>query len=154
MPIKAVVFDIDGTLVHSTPHCLSITNQLLVSNNRSALTSSEYSELTKYDTASRFTAHLHGEAALTSPEFPKLYEDGLRLGAEFDALYVSTLSSTNCPLYPGIKMPLLSLASKGVKLAALTNACLAYATSVFLAHGLSPYFSEVAGADSVPASKP
>ena len=79
------------------------------------------------------------------------------MGGQFDERYVATLSADNCPLFSDIKPSLLTLPSSspdGVKIAALTNACVAYAEKVLLAHGISSTFGAIEGADSVPASKP
>jgi len=109
--------------------------------------SSQYKAATKWDTPTRFTVHLHGEAALSSPNFSELFKDGRRLGGQFDELYVRSLNAENCPLYDNLLPALPSLLSKGLKLAALTNACRSYAVKVIEAHDLTSSFGVIEGAD-------
>ena len=154
-PTKCIIFDIDGTLVSSGDHCISITNSVLKENGRPPVSIEEYMNACKYDTPTRFAVHLYGEERALNPDNPEFREHGRDLGNEFDERYVRLLDASNCPLFPGIKPQLLALQStKNMKVSALTNACKAYADSVLEAHDIYKCFDTIEGADSVPESKP
>ena len=145
-PIKAVLFDVDGTLSDSFHLGYSSTIEVLKLRGAS-ITEEEYHAGTKYTTPRRLAWHVTGD-----PD----NEEGIELGRQFDTLYVDLVSVQTAPLYEGI-LPLLDLvAQRQVRLGALSNACGAYVRAVVRANRLEKYFSaEVQlGADDVPAAKP
>jgi len=135
------------------------------------ITKELYHECTRYCTSDRLARH----AGL----FPENGEDFKRVGdqlaKEFDELYVGLVSKETAGFYDGVHDLILSLPtydeneSKGVKLAALTNACVAYAHAVLktncpklsdsnaqsnLDGGIYNKFLSIHGADTVPKPKP
>lgn len=145
-PIRAVLFDVDGTL--SDSFSLGYTSTLQVLLRRGAtITEAQYHAGTKYTTPRRLAWHVTGD-----PD----HEDGIALGEQFDRLYVDLVSAQTAPLYDGI-LPLLDLiAQRQVRMGALSNACGAYVRAVVRVNGLDRLFDPHArlGADDVPAAKP
>lgn len=80
---------------------------------------------------------------------------GKRLGKEFDDLYIGLADTTTAPMYPGMRQLVVDIASASdAKLAALSNAAVAYVQRVIKVHELAPLFAVLHGADDVPAPKP
>jgi phosphoglycolate phosphatase-like HAD superfamily hydrolase len=80
---------------------------------------------------------------------------GERLGKEFDELYIGLTDVKTAPLYDGMRQLVVDVADVGnVKLAALSNAAVAYVQRVIQVHELAPLFAILHGADDVPAPKP
>ena len=131
------------------------------------LTAEEYHRGCRYTTPERLARHV----GLT-PGDETFEEVGAALGAEFDDRYVKLVDRDTAGFYPGVAGLLAELGGRrGVKLGALTNACVAYARAVLRANSEddgddgSPgsarpappapsLFASVHGADSVPRPKP
>ena len=150
---KAVIFDIDGTLADSWKLGFDATEVVLKNNDIPAITEQLYHECTKYATPERLARH----AGLLPGVNDRFEAEGARLAKEFDELYIGLVDTKTAGFFDGIQ-EILDAIPSNVKLAALTNACVAYAHSVFdvnsperLANGkgtLSKRFLSVHGADT------
>ena len=146
--MRAILFDIDGTLCDSTPLCFDATNKILTHNGFQNIDISAYKAGSKYTTAKRFAWHAAGD-----PEA----EIGNTLGEQFDNLYVDLVSQDSVPLFPGISSLVESIKKTdgSIKLGALTNACGAYARAVQSSHPVIKQCFEISlGVDDVPSPKP
>lgn len=169
MPREAsgIIFDIDGTLADSWKLGFDATQVVLKNRNIPLITEELYHECTRYCTPDRMARH----AGL----FPDKDEDfskvGQELADEFDDLYVGLVSTETAGFYDGIKDLLLTLQSshndknEGRKIAALTNACVAYAHAVLKINcpvltrgdkgkGIYESFTSIHGANTVARPKP
>jgi len=150
--VKGIIFDIDGTLADSWKLGFDATQIILKNNNIPPITTEIYHAGTKYSTPERLARH----AGLTPNEREEADDDyfvtkGDFLAHEFDELYVGLVSLETAGFYDGIRELILDLPScrggggngtrlngtnsdgdtgGGVKIAALTNACVAYAHAV------------------------
>ena len=142
-----ILFDIDGTLADSFLLGFESTQKVLVNNGKEPITHESYHQGTKYTTPRRLAWHVTGD-----PD----HSIGESLGQQFDDLYVKLVNPSTAPLFPGIKELLnkLEATKQPVKIAALSNACGAYAKAVVEVNGLSDTFHLSYGADDVPAAKP
>jgi phosphoglycolate phosphatase-like HAD superfamily hydrolase len=122
--VKAVIFDVDGTLADSWKLGFDATVVVLGNNNIPSITEEIYHDGTRYATPERLARH----AGLT-PTHPDFEERGSALGKEFDDLYVGLVSLQTAGFYPGIESLLTSIPSD-VALGALTNAAVRYAYAV------------------------
>jgi phosphoglycolate phosphatase-like HAD superfamily hydrolase len=164
--VKAVIFDVDGTLADSWKLGFDATVVVLDKNNIPSITEEIYHDGTRYATPERLARH----AGLT-PTHPDFEERGNALGKEFDDLYVGLVSLETAGFYPGIENLLMNIPSD-VALGALTNAAVRYAYAVLEKNcptkqlqeagntgtGTLPEiyarFGSIRGADNVPLPKP
>ena len=189
--IRGVVFDIDGTLADSWNLGFEATKTVLAEyhNDREEvklspdtypLSSDEYHYGCRYTTPERLARHVGlqpGDAAFE--------ETGNLLGEKFDRYYVQLVDTATAGFYDGIGEMLIKLhagelkgrklgadevSTDGVKLGALTNACVEYAHAVLKANcpqhsseassldgeesSIYPKFVSIHGANSVPRPKP
>jgi phosphoglycolate phosphatase-like HAD superfamily hydrolase len=158
---EGVIFDIDGTLANSWKLGFDATQVVLKNRNIPLITEELYHECTRYSTPDRLARH-----AGYIPGDKGFDEIGKALAAEFDDLYVGLVDKSTAGFYPGIDELILDLPisevnddeKRGVKIAALTNACVAYAHAVLKTNcdGREIYsrFLSIHGADTVPQPKP
>ena len=150
---RAVLWDIDGTLVDSTKLCYEATNEVLTQHSSGAAVSLEqYKFGCRYTTPDRFNHHLGlppGSAA------------GEELGARFDAAYVDRVSAQTAGLFSGIGVLLRAIGLQGHPQGVLSNAAGAYVRAVIKANELDEdagrrisVFKVALGADEVAAPKP
>jgi beta-phosphoglucomutase-like phosphatase (HAD superfamily) len=146
-PNRAVIFDVDGTLSDSWKIGYTCTQEVLKKYGYEEITERIYHEGTKYSTPRRFSWHICG-----NPDDPI----GIKLGDDFDNLYVNLVSQETTPLYPGIFELLQRIynSNNNIKLATLSNACGAYVQAVLRVNNLSNVFTVALGADEVPKPKP
>ena len=90
---RAVLWDIDGTLVDSTDLAWSSTNLVLKQNGFPGVSSEEYKEATRLTTPKRLALHATKDVNA---------EIGIKLAEEFDQHYVQLVSPTTVPLFPGL----------------------------------------------------
>ena len=163
---EGVIFDIDGTLADSWKLGFDATQVVLKNQNIPLITEELYHECTRYSTPNRLARH----AGLLPDEDEEFEAVGQKLADEFDELYVGLVSMETAGFYDGIQELILTLPSKtgmgrDVKVAALTNACAAYAHAVFRTNcpviskgregpGIYERFDSIHGADTVAKPKP
>ena len=149
---RAVLWDVDGTLVDSTALGLTATNKVLSEQNFDAVTQDEYYRGCRFSTPDRFNFHLK------QPPGSKL---GIALGDLFDRTYVSQVSKKTAGLFDGMEQLLRSLAMAGHPQGVLSNACGEYVRAVVRANELDSVdgirvgiFGAALGADEVASPKP
>lgn len=189
--VLGVIFDIDGTLANSWNLGYQATLTVLAdySNVHTPqtypLTPEEYHFGCRYTTPERLARHVGLEPDVD----PTFMSVGNELGRKFDEHYVRLVDKTTAGFYNGIGDLLVKLhrgelssrsngrvdgTSTGVKLGALTNACVEYAHAVLKANcpkecssdssvntkdddsidSIYHRFSSIHGANSVPRPKP
>lgn len=161
--LKAVIFDIDGTLADSWKLGYDATLQVLAKNNLPRVSVETYHECTRYATPDRLARH-----AGLEPGHPNYKSLGNELATEFDNLYVGLVDTVTAGFYPGMD-DLLQRIPSNLALGALTNACVDYAHAVLKANSnafvaneakkssagdYTARFRSVRGADNVPKPKP
>jgi len=143
--VKAVLWDVDGTLVDSTDLAWTSTNKVLEKNGFDTVSMAEYKEATRLTTPARLAFH-----AKKDEKDPV----GDTLAEQFDGLYVGLVSPSTVPFFTGVDSLLGELHAEGVPVGALSNACGAYVRAVLSTHGLSEQFCCQLGADDVSEAKP
>lgn len=139
---KAVVFDLDGTLVDSVPDIEAALNWLLARLGRRQVARDEV-------------------AGMVGDGVPKLVERGLLATgglpddglegptAEFTAHYEANAATLTRP-FPGAVAALAALRDAGCLLAVCTNKPAGATAEILGALDLAPFFAAVAGGDTVP----
>jgi phosphoglycolate phosphatase len=141
--IRTLLFDLDGTLVHSVPDLAAALNRLMQARGLPGFSQSE-------------TALMVGDGVA------KLIERAFAArGRSPDAGAVSVFSTDYAAhaaertrVYPGVAKGLRSLADDGWRLAVCTNKLEAAARSLLNDLGLADYFAAIGGGDSFPVRKP
>jgi phosphoglycolate phosphatase len=142
---STLVFDLDGTLVHSAPDLHAALNRVL-------------------DEAGRNTVTLNAVIAMIGDGVPTLVTRGFAATggppddlpawlARFHVVYAQD-SATLTTLYPGVMDTLEALKSAGHRMAICTNKPIEATQAVLQSFNLARFFDAVAGGDSLPVRKP
>lgn len=148
LPVKAIVLDLDGTLLDTATDIASAANRMLAELGRSTLdeaTVRSYigngvSRLVKR----ALTGTLDGEP--DAAEFERALDI-------FRRHYAETLTATTRP-YPGVMEGVQALKAAGFRLGCITNKAERFTTPLLAAMGLAPAFDAVIAGDTLPAKKP
>ncbi|MEO5338301.1 MAG: phosphoglycolate phosphatase [Magnetospirillum sp. WYHS-4] len=142
---KAVVFDLDGTLIDSAPDLLTAANKLLAEEGRPAI-GVDHIKLMVGDGVPKLVERAFtATGGLAEGDLP-------RLAARFLDFYEGHAADETRP-YPGVEAALEGLKTGGFKLAVCTNKPHAATLEILEALGLAPYFDVVVGGDSLPGIK-
>lgn len=142
-PLRAVLFDLDGTLLDTAPDMVAALNALRVENSRPAL---------PYDVVRPLVSH--GAARLVRLGFPAVDPQTFaELQQRFLVLYRADLCGAT-RAFAGMERVLAALAGRGLLLGIVTNKP-AWLTEPLLEQlGLRPCFACVVSGDTVSARKP
>jgi phosphoglycolate phosphatase len=141
--MRAVVFDLDGTLIDSDPDIRAALNRVLAAENLAPLSTGQVQSMigdgAKILLDRGFAAH----GAIAEP----------RHLAAFLADYEVNAVVETIP-YPGMVEALEALAEAGHRLGVCTNKPTQAAHNVLEALGLARFFTVITGGDSTPFRKP
>jgi phosphoglycolate phosphatase len=143
---RAVLFDLDGTLIDSAPDIHASANALLAEDGLPELTLAQSRSFIGSGVA-HFIARLL-EAVGEDPQGPRL-ADMIR---RFEARYETAVNLTR--VYPGVPAALAVLSGQGLVLGICTNKPVAPTRAVLRHFGLAHHFATVIGGDSLPLRKP
>jgi len=143
--LRAVIWDIDGTLVESSRLSHDATNVVLAKGGYAEISMEDYKFGTRYPTAKRMAFHSTGDTSAPV---------GVDLARQFDDLYVGLVTPSTVPEHEGVREILAEFRAAGCQLGALSNACTAYVRAVLSTHGWTDDFEVQFGTDDVPAAKP
>lgn len=144
--MKAIVFDLDGTLLDSAPDIRATANTLLARYGRAPVTLAQTHGFIGAG-ARAFVSRMAAAAGLGEAEAPLHH-----LEAEFVAIYERAHALTR--LYPGVEDALDRLADGGWTLGLCTNKPIGPTRAVLAHFGLERRFAAVVGGDSLPVRKP
>jgi phosphoglycolate phosphatase len=143
--LRAVVCDLDGTLIDSAPDLRAAANQVLEAAGRKPLGLAEIRRMIGDGTqrlVERAFAATGGVPADLQPHFER-----------FLSLYEANPTALTKP-YPGVETTLARLREAGLTLAICTNKPARATGAVLAGLGLARHFSVVIGGDSLPMRKP
>lgn len=141
--IKAVLFDLDGTLVDTLEDLAAAVNHMLSGFDKPAL-------------AVETIKHLIGKGSrdLTQralqTENAEEVERGMKLLVGYNTRHIAVHSK----LYPGVPELLQGLASRGIKMAVVTNKNEALSRQILDVLGIEHFFEIICGGDTLTELKP
>jgi phosphoglycolate phosphatase len=145
--LKAVLIDLDGTLLDTAPELAAAANAMLADQGLAALPQGQIR-----DFIGRGIAHLV-ERCLQAAGLPlpcARLEPALR---SFGAHY-RRLNGTSSAAFPGVREGLERLRAAGLRLACVTNKAAEFTAPLLEKTGLAPFFGALVTADQVGARKP
>lgn len=141
--VRAVVFDLDGTLVDSSPDLTGALNTVLATNGAKPLAVEEVRQMVGYG------AHRMVEQALAKSGVTVEHD----VYPAFRAAYQARMTRESGP-YPGVVRTLVALRRAGVRIAVCTNKPEDLARRMVLDLGLAVLLDGLIGGDSLPTKKP
>lgn len=140
-----VVFDLDGTLVHSAPDIRLGVNRVMAARGLAAFS---LPEIVSYigDGLPKLTERVMAARGLTPARFDEIYPE---IAAAYGAA-----NGEETRLYPGVADALARLAARGHRLGVCTNKPLDPARDVLARVGVADLFDVVIGGDSLSTKKP
>ena len=146
--IKAIAFDLDGTLVDTLPDLHESANRMLADLGRPAVAESAVRAYVG-DGVDRLVRRLLTGDADGEPD-TALFD---RAGNAFRRYYASVLSRASRP-FPGVVEGLQEMRRRGLRLACITNKPSGFTDPLLRDIGLAPYLDLVLSGDSLPRKKP
>jgi len=147
---KAVIFDLDGTLIHSLPDLTAAINETLAEEGREPLTEAELGPMVGDGAHTLVERAFAARGGLPGPT-PSLAVAPLL--ARFLAHYEPNATRLTRP-FDGVLETLERLKAKGLVLAVCTNKPTAATHQILAELGLDHFFAVVIGGDDTPALKP
>jgi phosphoglycolate phosphatase len=147
MTQKAVIFDLDGTLVDTAPDLWRATNHVLAGAGRSEVTLDQVRAFVGYG-ARKLIARSFGATGspLAPHEIEPLYEKVV-------AYYGANIAKGSVP-FPGCVALLDRLKAEGVLIGICTNKLEGLSVKLIEALGLTGYFAAIVGPDTIGIAKP
>lgn len=140
--VRALVFDLDGTLIDSKIDLANAVNATLILMGRRELAHADIFALVGNGAAALVRSALG--SGTTDEEVVK--------GLEFFLAYYRAHMLDNTVLYGGVRECLESL--RGWKLSVLTNKPVRFSRDILIGLGIAPYFAVVYGGNSFEKKKP
>ncbi len=146
--IKAVILDLDGTLLHTLPDLVAGANGMLCTMGFLPLPAEKIGHFVGKGAENLVMRCL--ESYLTPAQSQAMHARAMgAFEREYDAV-----NGQFAELYPGVIEGLEAFKAKGLRMAVVTNKPCQFAFPLLEAKGLSPYFELVLGGDSLPQRKP
>ncbi|WP_245636968.1 phosphoglycolate phosphatase [Azospirillum thiophilum] len=146
-PIRAVAFDLDGTLVDSAADLMHASNALLAELGRPPVDLPAVRSFIGDGAPKLVERVLAASGGVPAPE------EEARCLRRFLAIYEAD-PSAHSALYPGVAETLGRLAEAGLRLGVCTNKPMAATTRLLDDLGIAGRFAAVVGGDSYPTRKP
>ena len=145
---RAVLFDLDGTLLHTVPELAHAANRMLAELGLPPLPEALIGSFVGRGIRRTVSSSLAGR--LDGPVSASLLERGL---AVFERVYAEQPGSRTVP-FPGVREGLDLLAAAGVPMGVVTNKAGRFTGQLLDIMGLSRYFGSVVCGDTLAVQKP
>ena len=150
--VKAVLFDLDGTLIETAPEIADAVNDALRAVGLSEIGLPMVRDWIGHGTASLLVSAL-GHRLQLDTSGVKAWSRYAEAVSAFDAAYEARCG-TRSHLYDGVRDTLALLRARGVRTAVVTNKEGRFTARVLAAHQLTASFDVVISGDSLPTKKP
>jgi phosphoglycolate phosphatase len=147
MPDRAVIFDLDGTLVDTAPDLMRATNHVLQSLGRRPIDMDEVRVFVGHGARALLTRGLTATGGL--PENYDVEPDYNR----FVDFYAANIATGSAP-FPGTVKLLDRLRAEGIAMGVCTNKLEGLSLRLLEELDLLPYFGSVVGPDTIGVAKP
>jgi phosphoglycolate phosphatase len=148
MPVRAVIFDLDGTLVDTAPDLMAATNHVLHSLGRRAITMEEVRAFVGH--GARKLIERGCAATGGMPDAAEME----RQFQSFLAYYSANIASAGSKAFPGVVSLLETCARRGIRAGVCTNKLEGLSVRLLDALDLSRHFGCVIGPDTIGIAKP
>jgi phosphoglycolate phosphatase len=147
MPDRAVIFDLDGTLVDTAPDLMRATNHVLAAKGRRAISMDEVRVFVGHGARALLTRGLAATGGLP---------DGYDVEPDYRAFvdYYSANIADGSTVFPGLIGLLDRLKAEGIGLGVCTNKLEGLSVQLLEALDLLKYFGSVIGPDTLGIAKP
>jgi phosphoglycolate phosphatase len=143
-PVRALIFDLDGTLIDSKLDLIHSVNATLTGMGREKLSDEVISSYIGHGAAMLMSRALGGVAK----------EDELARGLAYFLKYYEAHKLDNTCLYPGVTETLAKLSQQKIAMAVLTNKPVKISVRILEALGIAKYFRAIYGGNSFATKKP
>ena len=147
-PVQAVLFDLDGTLLHTVPDLAVAVNNMLESLGRDVLSQAQVGQFVGKGAENlvhrSLTGDMNGRAA------PDLFEQAMTI---WNVEYAK-VNGAHATLYPDVLTGLNALKQAGLRLGVVTNKPERFTLPLLARAGLADYFEVVVGGDTCARKKP
>lgn len=147
MTVKAVVFDLDGTLVDSAPDLMLATNHVLARLERRPITMAEVRGFVGHGAKALIARGCAATGAAIDDSSLSFYH------AEFLRYYERNIA-VNSAAFPGVISLLERCAASGIKMGVCTNKVEGLSVRLLQALGMAKYFGAIVGPDTINVAKP
>jgi phosphoglycolate phosphatase len=143
-PVRALIFDLDGTLIDSKLDLIHAVNATLTEMDRATLSDEVISSYIGHGAPMLMSRALGGVAK----------EDELARGLGYFLEYYDAHKLDNTCLYPGVTETLANLGEQNIAMAVLTNKPVKISVRILEALGIAKYFHAIYGGNSFETKKP
>ena len=147
MPVEALIFDLDGTLVDTAPDLIQATNHVLQSIGRRPVSYQEFRGFVGHGAMNLIERGTLATGSSVDTETLK------RLHRDFLDYYGDNISA-HSKVFEGIPALLDNAKSRGLKMGVCTNKVEGLSHKLLDELGLGKWFEAVVGGDTLPIMKP
>ena len=147
MSLKAIIFDLDGTLVDTAPDLMAATNYALSVAGRPGISEAQLRSFVGHGAMDLIKRGLGATGGLPDDaEIKQLH------GVLLD--YYGKNIAVHSKVFPGVVTLLDEAKANGLKMGVCTNKVEGLSNHLLKEIGLAPYFDAVVGGDTLPVMKP
>ena len=147
MPVEALIFDLDGTLVDTAPDLIQATNHVLQSIGRRPVSYTEFRGFVGHGAMNLIErGTLATGSSVDSKTLKRLHRDFLE--------YYGENISAHSKVFEGIPALLENAKTRGLKMGVCTNKVEGLSHKLLNELGLAKWFEAVVGGDTLPIMKP
>jgi phosphoglycolate phosphatase len=147
MPVEALIFDLDGTLVDTAPDLTAATNHALSLIGRRSISQEEARHMVGHGSRALIVRGCEVTGGAVDDDTVK------RLNIAFLDYYADNIADHSA-IFPGLLAVLTRAKQSGLKLGVCTNKVERLSHKLLAALNMADYFGAVVGGDTLPIMKP